>query len=356
MKKIAAVLLTLTLTLSLAACGNNAGSGSNGKNDVKNNGGNQGKVSAPEEGGDASDDTSKAPDGKVYKIGICQQLEHEALDAATEGFQAALKGKLGEDGVQFDLKNAQGEQANCATIATGFVADNCDLIMANATTALQCAAAATDSIPILGTSVTDYGTALDMEEWKGASGKNISGTCDLAPLDEQEDMLLELFPSVKQVGILYCSSEANSVYQAENFAKYLEEDKVAYKVYTAADSNEIQSVVTTAVSECDVLYIPTDNIMASSTEIINNICEPAGIPVIAGEEGICRGCGVATLSISYYDLGYTTGEMAYEILVNGADISTMEVKYAPNITKEYNKERCDALGIKVPEGYTVLSE
>lgn len=291
----------------------------------------------------------------TYSIGICQLMEHDALDAATEGFQDALKEKLG-DKVKFDLQNAQGEQTTCGTICNGFVSGGVDLILANATSPLQSAAAATSNIPILGTSITDYQTALELDEFTGTTGKNISGTSDLAPINEQEDMLLELFPDVKKVGILYCSSEANSLYQVDLFQKELDKDGVKYKAFAIADSNEVQSVVTAAISECDVLYIPTDNTLASCTETIYNIVYPAKIPVIAGEQGICSGCGVATLSISYYDLGYKTGEMAYEILKNGADVSEMEIEYAPNVTKMYNTEICEAFGITIPEDYVAIEE
>ena len=304
---------------------------------------------------EAADDTADASaEGETYHIGICQLVEHPALDEATKGFQEALTDKLGEN-VTFDLQNAQGEQTNCSTIVTQFVTDGADLILANATAPLQAAAAATNTIPILGTSITDYATALDIADWTGATGTNISGTSDLAPLDEQENMLVELFPDAQKVGILYCSAEANSKYQADVFKASLEEDGIAYEEFTAADSNEIQSVVTSACESCDVLYIPTDNTMASSTELINNIALPAGVPIIAGEEGICKGCGVATLSISYYDIGYPAGEMAYDILVNGADVSTMEIKYAPQVTKEFNSDICDKLGIKVPDDYVAIA-
>ena len=304
----------------------------------------------------SKDDSNSSDNGdaaKVYNIGICQLVEHPALDAATQGFQDALKELLG-DNVKFEFQNAQGEQTNATTICNAFVADKVDLILANATSPLQAAASATADIPILGTSVTDYATALDMSDWSGVTGRNISGTSDLAPLDQQEKMLLELCPNVTKVGIVYCSAEANSAYQARVFGGYLEEDGIAYQEYTAADSNEIQTVITNAIQDCDVIYIPTDNTMASNTEIINNVCLPAGIPVIAGEEGICKGCGIATLSISYYDLGYATGKMAYEILVNGADVSSMEIQYAPNVTKEYNAANCEALQIAVPEDYVAI--
>ena len=263
-KKIFAVMMAAAMTMSLAACGS-SGSGSSDSKDA--------------------DASSSSDSGKVYKIGILQQLEHAALDQATQGFEDACTEKFGEGNVTFDLQNGQGEQANCATIANNFVADNVDLILANATTALQCSAAATSEIPILGTSVTDYATALDIADWTGTTGMNISGTSDLAPIDQQEAMLKELVPDAKTVGLLYCSAEPNSAYQAKLFAEALDKDGIAYKEYTAADSNEIQSVVTSAVSECDALYIPTDNTMAANTEIINNICLPAKVPVIAGEEG-----------------------------------------------------------------------
>lgn len=330
--KVTAVVMAAALAMSMGACG---GSGDSG--------------AASTQGG-----ASGSTDGKVYNIGICQQLEHPALDAATEGFQAALKDKLG-DKVTFDVQNAQNEQANASTIANNFVANNVDLILANATTALQCSAAATTDIPILGTSVTDYATALEIDNWDGTTGRNISGTSDLAPLDEQENMLVELFPDAKNVAILYCSAEPNSKFQATNFEKYLEEDNISYKEFTASDSNDIGSVVQSATEYADVIYIPTDNTMAQNTEAINNITLPAKIPVIAGEEGICTGCGVATLSISYYDIGYKAGEMAYDVLVNGADITTMKVEYAPKVTKEYNKEICDTLGITVPADYEAIA-
>ena len=330
LNKAMSVAVAAAMMVSLGACGNSADAAKDGTQ-------------------------SAGASGKVYNIGICQQLEHPALDQATQGFEDALKEKLG-DNVKFDLQNAQNEQANASTIANNFVSSNVDLILANATTALQCACAATSDIPILGTSVTDYATALDISDWTGTTGMNISGTSDLAPIDEQEAMLKELIPDAKTVGLLYCSAEPNSAYQAKLFAEALEKDGIAYKEYTAADSNEIQSVVTNAVSECDALYIPTDNTMASNTEIINNICLPAKVPVIAGEQGICKGCGIATLSISYYDIGYKAGEMAYDILVNDADITTMKIESAPNVTKMYNPAICEELGITIPDGYEAIEE
>ena len=295
-----------------------------------------------------------AAEETTYKVGICQLVQHVALDAATQGFIDALTDELG-DAVTFDTQNAAGDSATCATICNQFVSDGVDLILANATPALQAAAAATNEIPILGTAVTDYATALDIDEWTGATGTNISGTSDLAPLDEQAAMLNELFPDAETVGILYCSAEPNSEYQAAVITKALEELGYTVTSYTFADSNDVASVTTTACAENDVLYIPTDNTAASCTEIIKNVAVPAGKPIIAGEEGICAGCGVATLSISYYDLGYTTGEMAVKVLTEGADVSTLEVEFAPNVTKEYNSEIGEELDIEVPEDYVAIA-
>ena len=292
-------------------------------------------------------------EGTTYQIGICQLVQHVALDAATQGFQDALTEKLG-DAVIFDVQNASGDSNTCSTIMNTFVSNNVDLIMANATPALQAAVAATGDIPVLGTSVTDYATALDISDWSGATGINVSGTSDLAPLDQQADMLQELFPDARKVGLIYCSAEPNSKYQVDVIKGFLEAKGYECTEYTFADSNDVASVTQNACDGSDVLYIPTDNTAASCTEAIRNVVEPAMIPVIAGEEGICRGCGVATLSISYYDLGYATGEMAYEVLVNGADVASMDIRFAPNVTKEYNAELCGLFGISVPEDYIAV--
>ncbi|MCI1964932.1 MAG: ABC transporter substrate-binding protein [Oscillospiraceae bacterium] len=329
-KKILAVLLSTFTALSLAACGGPAAS------------------STADSSQKASEQTSS--EVQSYTVGICQLVQHPALDAATQGFKQALTDKLG-DKVTFEEQNASNDTATCATICNQLVASNVDLIMANATPALQAAQTATDKIPILGTSVTDYGTALGIDNWSGTTGKNVSGTSDLAPLDQQAEMLHELFPDAKKVGILYCSAEPNSKYQDQVITKALTKMGYTCKTYTFSDSNDVQSVATTAASENDVLYLPTDNTVASNTGIINNICLPAKVPVIAGEEGICAGCGVATLSISYYDLGYATGEMACDILTNGADPATMEIQFAPKFTKEYNPDICKTLGITPPDSY-----
>lgn len=298
--------------------------------------------------GDSSDD------GK-YKIGIIQLVEHVALDAATEGFKQAIIDELGEDAVEFDYQNGQNDSNTCSTIANQFVSNGVDLIMANATPALQAAASATADIPILGTSVTEYGVALKIENFDGTVGGNISGTSDLAPLDEQAKMITEWFPDAKEVGLIYCSSEANSKYQVDVVKAELKKAGVNATLYSFSDSNDLSSVCTTAAEKSDVIYVPTDNTVADNTGIIDSICQTAKVPVIAGEEGICSGCGVATLSISYYDPGYTTGQMAVKILRDGADISTMEIEYTTT-TKKYNKAICEALGIKPLEGYVAIEE
>lgn len=295
-----------------------------------------------------------ATNGETYKIGLCQLVQHPALDAATQGFEDKLTELLGEGNVEFDLQNAAGDSATCSTIVNQFVSSGSDLIFANATPALQAAASATADIPIVATSITDYATALDISDWTGATGRNITGTADLAPLDEQAAMFGELLPEAKKVGLLYCSSEANSKYQVDIVAKELAAIGVESEMYPFADSNDVAAVTTTACGACDAIYIPTDNTAAANTEIINNIAAPAGIPIIAGEEGICGGCGIATLSISYYNIGQVAGEMAYEILTEGADPATMEIKYADDLTKKYVADRCEKLGITVPDSYEEL--
>lgn len=292
---------------------------------------------------------------KTYKVGICQLVQHDALDAATEGFKAALTEQLG-DKVTFDEQNAAGDSATCATITNQFVADGVDLIMANATPALQAATASTDTIPIVATSVTDFATALSIDNWTGKTGRNVTGTADLAPLADQAKMIQELCPDAKTVGLLYCSAEANSLYQIKEIEKTLDELGIAYKEYSAADSNDIASVTTTACDECDALYIPTDNTMASNTEVITNIADPAGKAIICGEEGICKGCGIATLSISYYSIGYEAGKMAAQILTEGANPAEMDIQYAQDLTKKYIPSRTEKLNITVPADYEAIAE
>ena len=285
-------------------------------------------------------------------IGVIQLVQHDALDLATQGFSDAVKAAIPD--ADIEVQKASGDTATCATIANTFVSANVDLIMANATPALQAASAATADIPVLATSITEYGVALGIDDFSGVTGINVSGTSDLAPLNEQAAMVKELFPEAKKVGLLYCSAEANSIYQVKVVGEELAKLGYETEEFAFTDSNDVASVTQTAADNCDVIYIPTDNTAAAYKETIGNVVIPASIPVIAGEEGICSGCGVATLTISYYDIGYKTGEMAVEILVNGADISTMPIEYAPQFVKKYNPEIAESLGVAIPEGYEEL--
>ena len=296
---------------------------------------------------------SNEPAEEVFNVGVVQLVQHEALDAATQGFVDALVKEFGEDKVHVDVQNASGEVTNCSTIVNGFVSNNVDLIMANATPALLAAASATSDIPILGTSITDYASALEIDNWTGTVGNNISGTSDLAPLDGQAQMIKELFPDAKTVGVIFCSSESNSAYQVEVITQELNKLGLEVKEFSFTDTNDIASVVQSAWDNADVLYIPTDNTAASNTEAIANIVLPARKAVVTGEEGIARGCGVATLSISYYDLGFATGQQAIKVL-KGEDVSKMPIEYAKQFTKKFNAKNCEALNVTVPEGYEPL--
>lgn len=322
MKKLLVLFISMLMIISLSACSN-----SNSGNDV------------PEEDG-------------TFTVGVVQLVQHAALDAATQGFKDALEQELGGT-VTVDVQNASGEVTNCTTIANNFVSSSYDLIMANATPALLAVASATNEIPILGTSVTDYASALEIDNWNGTVGGNISGTSDLAPLDGQAAMIKELFPDAKTVGIIFCSSESNSAYQVEVITAELEKLGFEVKPFSFTDTNDIAAVTQTACDNSDVLYIPTDNTAASNTETIANVVLPANKPVVTGEEGIARGCGVATLSIDYYELGFATGLQAAKILT-GTDISTMPIEYATEFTKKFNPAICDALGVVVPEDYEAL--
>ena len=325
---VASLALVLSLSVGLTGCGDKA----------------------------AQDDNQGEPatDNTQYTVGICQLVQHDALDAATQGFIDALNEALPGQ-VKIVNKNASGDSANCSTIVNGFVSDGVDLIMANATAALTAAAAATKDIPILGTSITAYGVALDIDDFSGTVGGNISGTSDLADLEAQTDMITKWFPEAKKVGLLFCSAEPNSLYQVEEVAKYLSTKGIESQQFAFTDTNDVASVTQSAADYADVIYVPTDNTAASNTEAIANVLVPAGVPVIAGEEGICKGCGVATLSISYYDLGVTTGKMAAKILTGEADISEMPIEFT-DATPKYNAAMCETLGITPLDGYTAIED
>ena len=271
LSRILAVVSAAAMMLSLAACGSNGGSAANS--------------------GSTQSSASQTGDGQKYAIGICQLVQHPALDKATQGFKDALTEKLGEGNVTFNEQNANGDSPTCSTIINGFVSSNVDLILADA----------------------------------------------------------------KTVGMLYCSGEPNSVYQIEQMEGYLTQMGYTCERFSFTDSNDVASVTQTACASSDVIYVPTDNTAASNTELIANVVLPAQIPVIAGEQGICSGCGVATLSIDYYDIGYQAGEMAYDVLVNGADISTMDVQSAATAVKMYNESVCQQLGLTMPEDYSPIA-
>nr|WP_297171621.1 ABC transporter substrate-binding protein [uncultured Agathobaculum sp.] len=334
-KRLLAALMAGAMALAMTACGSNG--------------------NAPVQQGGTDDNAASAGS---YTVGVVQLIQHDALDAATQGFQDKLEELIEADGGEVDVRVqvAGGDSANCTTIANGYISGGVDLIMANGTAALQAAQSGTADIPVLGTSITDYGTALGVEGWTSTSttGTNVSGTTDLAPLDGQAEMLNELFPDATNVGLLFCSAEPNSRYQIDTITPILEEMGYTCTEYAFTDSNDVASVAQNAASGSDVIYIPTDNTAASCTEAIANVVIPAGVPVVAGEQGICSGCGVATLSIDYYELGEITAEMAYEILVNGANPGDMTIEPAPNFTKMYNADNCEALGITPPADYTAI--
>ena len=329
MKRIVAIMLAAMLLVSMTACGSAQGE-------------NAGNTPAP-------------TDGK-FTIGICQFMPHPALDKATEGFKAAVIAGLGEANVEFDEQNAAGEASNCSTIVNGLVASKVDLIMANATPAVAAAYNATETIPILGTSVTEYGVALGINDFSGTVGANISGTSDLADLALQAEMVTQWVPNAKNVALLYCSAEANSKYQVNEVQKALEAKNLTCKQFAFADTSDLMSVTQEAADFADVIYVPTDNTVANNASAIDSVCRPAKVPIIAGEAGICGGCGIATMSIDYYDLGYKTGEMAVDILKNGADITTMKIEYTPadKVSYLYNEEICTELGITPLDGYEKL--
>ena len=316
-KKLLSAALAATMALTLAACGDE---------------------------GQSADD----PDG--YTIGICEQMEHVSLSEATQGFMDGLTELLGADKVVFREQNAGGEQTNCTTIMNGFLAEGVDLILANATWPLQAAASATADTPILGTSVTDYAVALGLEDFDGTVGGNISGTSDLVDLEAQAAIISELFPDAGTVGLLYCSGEPNSVYQIETVRGYLEPLGYACEIFAFTDVNDLASVTQAACDASDVIYIPTDNTVATNVESVANVVLPAGVPVVGGDPGICSGCGVATIATDYYELGRLTAEMAAQVLTGEADISSMPVQYGA-MEKIYDPENCELLGISIPEGY-----
>lgn len=285
-----------------------------------------------------------AADGKTYKIGVIQLVEHAALDASNQGFVAALD----DAGISYEIdqQNAQNDQSACQTIAEKLVNDGNDLILAIATPAAQAVAGATSEIPILVTAVTDPADA-GLVESNEVPGGNVSGTSDLTPVKEQIDLLKQLIPDVKKVGVLYCSAESNSVFQADMAQAACAEAGLESEVFTVSSSNEIQQVVESMVGKVDAIYAPTDNTIAAGMATVGMVANDNGLPVICGEAGMVEAGGLATYGIDYYQLGYMAGEQAVEILVNGADISQMPIGYlsADKCELTTNQETADALGI-----------
>ena len=290
-----------------------------------------------------------------YRIGVCQLVQHAALEEATRGFMDAVEQGLG-DQCEVTVHNASGELADCISIVNAFLAEDVDLILANATQALQAACAATGETPILGVAVTDYPAALDMDVWNGMTGINVSGTSDLAPLDVQAALVQTLFPGAEKIGLLYCASEVNSIYQVHVIRACLAQRGYACTEYAFTDTNDVFSVAQRACQDSDVLFVPTDNTIASCTELLRNVIETERVPVIGGDEGICAGCGVATICIDYYDLGYTTGRMACDILLGKADIAQLPIAYSPTFIQVVNEEMCRYLGVTIPEGFVPIGE
>lgn len=320
MKKLSAVVLALLMLLAFTACGGS------GDSDTK----------------------------KVYKVGICQWTQHNALDQATQGFKDALIKELGEENIEFMDQNASGDAGICTNIISGFISNNVDLILANATSALQSAVSATATIPILGTSITEYGVALEIDNFSGTVGGNVSGTSDLTTLTQQAQMIMDLVPDAKNVGVIYCTSEPNSAYQVKVVKEYLENKGLKVTEYSFAETNDLAAVTSSAVETSDVIYTPTDNTVALAGAVIDGICRPAKVPVVTSDTGTCKLAGIAALAISYYDLGYKTGEMAAQVLTGEADISTMPIQYDEDIVPVYNEEICNELGITVPDNYQPL--
>ncbi len=316
MKKVLSILLVLALCLSMAACANDTVT-------IKVN-----------------------PDKSEYVVGICQLVTHDSLDLATQGFKDALTEALEAEGrtVVYKDQNGQGDTNTCVTIVNSFVSEDVDLILGNATPALQAAYNATETIPVLGTSITEYGVALGIENFSGVVGNNVSGTSDLAPLEDQAQMMIDVLALEEgaTVGILYCSAEPNSAYQYDVVKAYLEGKNITVNEYKFSESTELQGIVTKASAECDAIYVPTDNTVASNDETVRNVCGPDKTPVFTGyESDVC----FATLAISYYNIGVETGKMAADILLGKKDVTTMEIGYDAQPVKKYNKTICDELGI-----------
>ena len=285
-------------------------------------------------------------------VGIIQQMEHVALNAARDGFIQALKDQGYEDGVNItiDSLNGQGDPSTLASIADRLIGENAALVLAIGTTAATTMAGKTTEIPILGTAVTDY-VEPRLAESNEKPGYNVSGTSDMNPVTAQIELLKELCPDAQTVGVLYTSSEPNSVLQARMAKEAIEGLGMAYTEVTVANTNDVQQAAQQIVGKCDAIYIPTDNVFASSMPIVYGVTAESRTPVICGESGMVQSGGLATLGISYFDLGYQTGLMAAEVLA-GADVSQMPIRFAESgFEYSFNKTVADEIGFEIPEKY-----
>ncbi|MFI3237231.1 MAG: ABC transporter substrate-binding protein [Lachnospiraceae bacterium] len=280
----------------------------------------------------------------VYKVGVIQQMQHDALDAANEGFIQALD----DAGIPYevDQQNAAGETSSYVTIADKFVNDDVDLILAIATNAAQAVAGATSDIPILGTAITDYETA-GLVASNDAPGGNVSGTSDMNPIDVQLELISTLVPDAETLCVFYSSDEDNSILQADLFEEAAVAQGFAVERYTISNTNEIETVMQSMEGKVDAVYIPTDNKLAAAMPTVGMLAEEMLLPVFCGEGNMVTSGGLATYGLDYYELGYTTGEMAVEVLVNGADTATMPITYLPTERFELivNEDMAEALGI-----------
>ncbi len=310
-------------------------------------------VVASEEPSEAAEPSAEETEAEMYNVGIIQYVEHPALDAAREGFVDALadNGFVDGENITIDVQNAQADQANLKTISQRFVNNEDDLILAIATPAAQAMASETTEIPILGTAITDY-VGAKLVDSNEAPGGNISGTTDLNPVKEQIDLMVQLVPDVENVGLLYTSSEDNSVIQADMVKEACEALGLNVEEATVTSSNDVQQVTQSLVGKIDALYIPTDNVLASSMPIVSEITTENMIPVICGEENMVLGGGLATLGINYYNLGYQTGEMAAKVLNGEAEPATMPIESQTEFSYAINGDVAEAIGIEIPSDLT----
>lgn len=283
-------------------------------------------------------------------VGIVQYMDHIALDASKDGFIDALKDNGYKDGenMTIDLQNAQGDQSNLGSISDRFVSNKVDLVLAIATPAAQAIAGKTTEIPILATAVTDFESARLVDS-NDTPGGNVTGTSDMNPIKEQIDLLIDLVPEAKTVGVLYTSSEDNSILQANMAKEAIEAAGLKYEEVTVTNSNDVQQATQAIVDKCDAIYIPTDNVFSSAMPVVSGITTKSKTPVICGEEAMLQNGGLATLGISYYDLGYQTGQMAVKVLKGEAEAASMPVEKSTQFNFAINGEIAEEIGIKIPE-------